>query len=61
LNRRVIKKPRFLMRGDNKDKDSIAEGDIEKLIRNAKEQGTPVAIVLAKDESQLRQLDKDSR
>lgn len=46
---------------DNKDKDSIVEGDIEKLIRDAKERSTPVAIVVTRDESQLRQLDKDCR
>ncbi len=51
--------PRIIV--DNKDKDTISEGDIEKLVRDAKEQATPVAIVLAKDETQLRQLDKDCR
>ncbi len=46
---------------DNKDKDTITEADIEKLVRDAKEQGAPVAIVVTKDETQLRQLDKDCR
>jgi hypothetical protein len=51
--------PRMVV--DNKDKDTITETDVEKLIRDAKEQRTPVAILLAHDESQLRQLDKDCR
>jgi hypothetical protein len=51
--------PRIVV--DNKDKDTITEADIEKLVRDAKEQGTPVAIVLTRDETQLRQLDKDCR
>jgi hypothetical protein len=51
--------PRIVV--DNKDKDAISEVDLDKLVRDAKEQGAPVAIVLTKDESQLRQLDKDRR
>jgi hypothetical protein len=46
---------------DNKDKDSVTEADIEKLVRDAKEQRKPVAILLAREEDQLRQLDKDCR
>jgi hypothetical protein len=46
---------------DNKDKDTITGVDIDKLVRDAKERCTPVAIVLAKEEGQLRQLDKDCR
>jgi hypothetical protein len=51
--------PRIVV--DNKDKDTITEADVEKLIRDAKEQRTPVAILLTHEESQLRQLDKDCR
>jgi hypothetical protein len=36
--------PRMVV--DNKDKDTITETDIEKLIRDAKEQSTPVATSL---------------
>jgi hypothetical protein len=46
---------------DNKDKDSVTEVDIEKLVRDAKEQRTPVAVLLTREEDQLRQLDKDCR
>ena len=46
---------------DNKDKSVIAEGDIRKLIRDAKERRSPVGIIVTKDESQLRQLDRDRR
>jgi hypothetical protein len=52
-------KPRMVI--DNKDKNSVTEDDVEKLIRDAKEQGTPVAVLLAKDESQLRTQDKEGR
>jgi hypothetical protein len=51
--------PRMVI--DNKDKTSVTEDDVEKLIRDAKEQGCPVAVLLAKDETQLRTLDKDGR
>jgi len=52
--------PRMVV--DNKDKEStITEGDVEKLIRDAKEHGTPVAALVAKDESQLRTQDKECR
>jgi hypothetical protein len=46
---------------DNKDKNSVTEGDVEKLIRDAKENNTLVAALVAKDESQLRTLDKECR
>jgi hypothetical protein len=47
---------------DNKDKESmIAEGDIKKLIRDAKERRSPIGILIAREESQLRQLDRDCR
>jgi hypothetical protein len=46
---------------DNKDKATITEGDIRKLIRDAKERGSPVGIIVAREESQLRQLDRERR
>ena len=52
--------PRMLV--DNKDKESIiTEGDIDKLIRDANERSIPVAVLLTRDENQLRQLDRDTR
>lgn len=52
-------KPKMVV--DNKDKNSVTEDDVDKLIRDAKEQDTPVAVLLAKDECQLRTLDKEGR
>jgi len=46
---------------DNKDKASVTEGDIRKLIRDAKERRSPVGIIVARDESQLRQHDRERR
>ena len=46
---------------DNKEKTAIGEADIKKLIRDAKERRSAVGIIVAKDESQLRQLDRDCR
>ena len=47
---------------DNKDKDSgVTEADIKKLIRDAKERNIAVGIIVAKDVSQLRQIDRDCR
>jgi hypothetical protein len=51
--------PRILI--DNKDKSTIAESDIEKLLRDAKERSIPVAALVARDENQLRQADRASR
>lgn len=51
--------PRMVV--DNKDKETVTEADVEKLVRDAREQRTPVAILLTREESQLRQVDKDSR
>ena len=51
--------PRMLV--DNKDKSTIAEADITKLVRDAKERNTPVAILVAREESQLRQSDRECR
>jgi hypothetical protein len=51
--------PRMLI--DNKDKASTTEGDIEKLVRDARERSIPVAILVTRDESQLRHIDKENR
>ncbi len=52
--------PRMLV--DTKDKESgVTEADIKKLIRDAKERRIAVGIIVAKDVSQLRQLDRDCR
>jgi hypothetical protein len=46
---------------DNKDKNQVTEDDVEKLVRDAKEQGTPVAALVTRDETQLRTQDKEGR
>ena len=46
---------------DNKDKAVFSEGDIRKLIRDAEERRIPVGIIVAREESQLRQLDREQR
>jgi len=46
---------------DNKDKATISEGDIKKLIRDAKERRSPVGMIVAREESQLRQHDRERR
>jgi hypothetical protein len=51
--------PRLLI--DNKDKTAVTEGDIRKLVRDAKERRTPVAVIVTKDETQLRQVDRECR
>jgi hypothetical protein len=55
----VALEPRLLV--DNKDKAAISEGDIKKLIRDAKERHVPIGVIAAKDETQLRQVDRDCR
>jgi len=52
--------PRMVV--DNKDKESmVTEGDIKKLIRDAKERRIPVGVIVTKDEAQLRQIDRACR
>ena len=46
---------------DNKDKAVVAESDLDKLVRDAKERNVPVGVIVAKEESQLRQVDKETR
>jgi len=52
--------PRMVV--DTKDKESgVTEADIKKLIRDAKERNITVGIIVAKDECQLRQIDRECR
>jgi predicted nuclease with TOPRIM domain len=51
--------PKILI--DCKNKLVIAESDIEKLVRDARERSIAVAVLVAHDESQLRQVDLQSR
>jgi hypothetical protein len=51
--------PRILV--DNKDKTTVSEGDIRKLIRDAKERRCPVGVIVAREEGQLRLHDREQR
>jgi len=51
--------PKILI--DNKDKSVIVEGDIDKLVRDARQRSIVVAALVARDETQLRQVDRESR
>jgi hypothetical protein len=51
--------PRLLV--DNKDKAAIGETDIRKLVRDAKERHAPVGVIVTRDETQLRQTDRECR
>jgi hypothetical protein len=51
--------PRMLI--DCKDKTTVSESDIAKLVRDSKERAMSIAILVARDESQLRQVDKECR
>ena len=51
--------PRMLI--DNKDKAVVGENDIDKLVRDARERSIPVAVLVARTEDQLRQVDRESR
>jgi hypothetical protein len=51
--------PKILI--DNKDKSVIAESDIDKLVRDARERSIGVAALVAREESQLRHVDRESR
>jgi DNA repair exonuclease SbcCD ATPase subunit len=46
---------------DNKDKATVAEADIRKLIRDAKERKLHIALLVTRDESQLRHVDRQRR
>ncbi len=51
--------PRMLV--DNKDKAIVGENDIDKLVRDARERSIPVAVLVARSEDQLRQVDRETR
>jgi len=51
--------PRMLL--DNKDKTSVVESDVDKLVRDAKERSLPVAVLVTREETQLRQIDREDR
>jgi len=51
--------PRMLIA--NKDKAVVGENDIDKLVRDARERSIPVAVLVARGEDQLRQVDRDCR
>jgi hypothetical protein len=51
--------PKILI--DCKDKLVIAESDIDKIVRDARERSIGVAALVARDESQLRLIDRESR
>jgi hypothetical protein len=46
---------------DNKSKDAVTESDIRKLVRDAKERHAPVGVIVARDETPLRQVDREGR
>ncbi len=51
--------PRMLV--DCKDKTAITEPDIKKLIRDAKDRQILVGVIVAKNDTQLRQVDRECR
>lgn len=51
--------PRILV--DNKNKSTAAKADIRKLVRDAKQRNVSVAIIVATDETQPRQADREYR
>ena len=46
---------------DNKDKAVVAQSDVRKLVRDAKQRNIAVALLIARDESQLRHADRQRR
>jgi hypothetical protein len=46
---------------DNKDKATVAEADVRKLVRDARERKLPVAVLVTREESQLRHVDRQCR
>ena len=46
---------------DNKDKATIAEADVRKLLRDARERKLAVAVLVTREESQLRHADRQRR
>ena len=46
---------------DNKDKSIVTEADVRKLVRDARERKLPVAVLVTREESQLRHVDRQCR
>ena len=46
---------------DNKDKTSVTEPDVKKLIRDCKERELMVGMIVTREDAQLRQLDRECR
>ena len=46
---------------DNKDKTSVTEPDVKKLIRDCKERELMVGVIVTREDAQLRQLDRECR
>jgi hypothetical protein len=46
---------------DNKDKAAVAESDVKKLVRDARERKLAVAVLVTREESQLRHADRQRR
>jgi hypothetical protein len=46
---------------DNKDKATVAEADVRKLVRDAKQRNIAVALLITRDDSQLRHADRQRR
>ena len=46
---------------DNKDKSIVTEADVRKLVRDAKERKLAVAVLVTREESQLRHVDRQCR
>lgn len=55
----ALLEPRMLV--DNKDKAAVAQSDIAKLVRDAKERSLSVTVLVTREETQLRQLDRECR
>jgi hypothetical protein len=55
----VPAQPKMLV--DNKDKTAVGENDIDELVRDARERSIPVAVLVARSEEQLRQVDRETR
>lgn len=51
--------PRMLI--DTKNKAILGENDVDKLLRDARERNIPVAVLVARTEDQLRQVDRETR
>ncbi len=50
-----------IMLVDNKDKLTVSESDVRKLVSDARKRKLPVAVLVAREDSQLRQTDRQRR